>query len=206
VNAWLFLIVLGSGFFHSQGGYTGEIAMESKIILLPIGRVEGWILDILETDLAKKFECEVKRHEPIKVPEEALNPARGQYDSSRILSRVHGLVDLEGHDKGLGITDVDLYAGGLNFVFGQAELGGQWAVISLTRLRQGYYSLPENRAVFSERITKEAVHELGHAFGLEHCPNPRCVMHFSNSLPDTDTKGASLCSRCRALWQGLIRP
>jgi archaemetzincin len=34
----------------------------------------------------------------------------------------------------------------------------------------------------------EAVHELGHAFGLTHCEKSRCVMHFSNSLQDTDFK------------------
>jgi len=25
--------------------------------------------------------------------------------------------------------------------------------------------------------------------GLDHCPAPRCIMHFSNSLADTDAKG-----------------
>jgi len=36
-----------------------------------------------------------------------------------------------------------------------------------------------------QRVIKEAVHELGHAFGLTHCENSKCVMHFSNSLQDT---------------------
>jgi archaemetzincin len=35
---------------------------------------------------------------------------------------------------------------------------------------------------FGQRLVKEAVHELGHAFGLNHCENIECVMHFSNSL------------------------
>jgi archaemetzincin len=47
------------------------------------------------------------------------------------------------------------------------------------------------------------VHELGHTYGLRHCRDPRCVMHFSNSLHDTDVKGAGFCPRCRAqMWQG----
>jgi archaemetzincin len=49
------------------------------------------------------------------------------------------------------------------------------------------------------------VHELGHVFGLEHCPDPECVMHFSNSLLDTDRKSTSFCSQCRARWQNLFR-
>jgi archaemetzincin len=179
--------------------------MERRIILLPIGKIDGWVLDVLEKDLAKKFERKVERHKPLDVPKDAFNPARGQYYSSLILQKARNIVDPKKQDKGLGITDVDLYTAGLNFVFGEAEFGGQWAVISLTRLRQSYYSLPENKAIFSERAIKEAVHELGHVFGLEHCPNPKCVMHFSNSLLDTDRKSVSFCSQCQARLQKLLR-
>jgi archaemetzincin len=45
---------------------------------------------------------------------------------------------------------------------------------------------------------KEAVHELGHTLGMEHCPDRSCVMYFSNSLADTDRKGEAYCSRCAA--------
>ncbi|MFQ6038426.1 MAG: hypothetical protein ACE5LV_07400 [Candidatus Aminicenantales bacterium] len=92
-----------------------------------------------------------------------------------------------------------MYVPQLNFVFGEAELEGHFDVISLIRLRQSFYGLPENRGLFLERAVKEAVHELGHTFGLRHCPDPRCVMHFSNSLLDTDRKEASFCTRCRKL-------
>jgi archaemetzincin len=49
---------------------------------------------------------------------------------------------------------------------------------------------------------KEAVHELGHMFGLDHCSDLRCVMHFSNSLADTDRKGRDFCPSCRARLDG----
>ena len=96
----------------------------------------------------------------------------------------------------LGIADEDLYVNGLNFVFGEAELGGCYAIISLARLHQSFYGLPENESILTERIVKEAIHEIGHVYGLGHCPDPDCVMHFSNCLEDTDIKGVDYCQSC----------
>ncbi|MEW6585820.1 MAG: hypothetical protein AB1442_09465 [Nitrospirota bacterium] len=42
----------------------------------------------------------------------------------------------------------------------------------------------------------EAVHEIGHTFGLVHCSDPNCAMHFSNSLRDTDRKSSEFCGIC----------
>jgi archaemetzincin len=176
----------------------------AKIILLPFGDVESSVLDALEKDLEMKFNAKVERHRGMPVPPDAFNPARSQYSSSVILKKLRRSVPLEQQDKVLGITNVDLYTEGLNFVFGQAEMRGQLAVISLVRLHQSFYSLPENQAILMERTKKEAVHELGHVIGLAHCPDPECVMHFSNSLLDTDKKSASFCSRCRELLEKLL--
>lgn len=54
-----------------------------------------------------------------------------------------------------------------------------------------------NPELFKLRALKEALHELGHTFGLMHCPNSYCVMHFSNSIVDTDMKKAEYCFNCR---------
>jgi archaemetzincin len=97
----------------------------------------------------------------------------------------------------LGICNFDAYSSGLNFVFGQASLTGGVAAIYLPRLRQEFYGLDPDRSIFIERVLKEATHEVGHAFGLNHCPKRSCVMHFSNSLIDTDRKAKDFCSICR---------
>jgi archaemetzincin len=94
----------------------------------------------------------------------------------------------------LGICNFDAYSSGLNFVFGQAYVTGGVAVIYLPRLRQEFYGLGADRSIFIERVLKEATHELGHAFGLEHCPKQFCVMHFSNSVVDTDYKAKDCCN------------
>ena len=99
--------------------------------------------------------------------------------------------------KILVICDIDAYSGDLNFVFGEAYREGRVAAIYLPRLRQEFYGLESNKLVFHKRIVKEAIHELGHTFGLFHCNNELCVMHFSNSLYDTDIKEKSFCSNCK---------
>jgi len=201
----LYFIIFASGIFLLNTKFVDSNNMERKIILIPIGAIEGWVLDALEKDLAAKFNCKVERHNPIQISADAFNPARKQYFSSFILKKLHALLEAEKKEIVLAIADVDLYAEGLNFVFGEAEFGGQLAVISITRLRQSFYSLPENKDVFIDRAKKEAVHELGHVFGLEHCPDAECVMHFSNSLLDTDRKTSSFCSRCQARLEKLIK-
>jgi archaemetzincin len=171
--------------------------MESKIYLVPVGDIEKSILESLAKELEKTFGCVAEIHKRMSLPQETYNEKRRQYSSSQILQKIHFFMEAKKQDKVLAIADVDLYVERLNFVFGEAELGGHFAIISLARLRQSFYGLPENKALFLERAAKEAVHELGHVYGLEHCPDSSCVMHFSNSLMDTDRKKVSFCVRCR---------
>ena len=96
----------------------------------------------------------------------------------------------------MAVVNLDLYTPGLNFVFGQALTGGKAALIALPRLRPEFNGLTRNKELYRHRAVEEAVHELGHTFDLSHCPNIRCVMHFSNSLADTDGKGKDFCEGC----------
>jgi archaemetzincin len=104
----------------------------------------------------------------------------------------------------LGVTILDLYVPGLNFVFGEAHCPGKVAVISLFRLNPEFYGQPADMQLFYERAVKEAVHEVGHTLGLAHCRNSSCVMFFSNSILDTDRKKSSLCEKCSASVAELV--
>jgi archaemetzincin len=166
-----------------------------KITLKPISDIDNNILEELKERLKQTFGCPVEIvHQDYNL-EKAYDSRRKQYLATKLLSRLKKS-GVAKDEKVLGIVDVDLYAPGLNFIFGQAEIAAGVAIISLCRLRQEYYG-PPDQAIYLDRATKEAVHELGHTFGLDHCSNERCVMHFSNSLADTDLKQAAFCSRCR---------
>jgi archaemetzincin len=167
-----------------------------KITLKPIGSIDNYILEELKEKLNQTFGCPVEViPEAIKL-EQFYDSKREQHLGSKLLARLKKS-GVAKDEKVLGIVDIDLYAPGLNFIFGQADIISGVAIISLCRLRQEFYGSPSDEALFLDRTIKEAVHELGHTFGLEHCKNARCVMHFSNSLPDTDWKQAAFCSQCR---------
>lgn len=166
-----------------------------RIIILPLGEVEREVLDAIASGLHESFGADVVIGGPVPVPAAAYNPTRHQYRSTAILWLLERST-AEGLDRVLGVIDRDLYVPELNFVFGEADRLAGTAVISLTRLRQEYYGLGSDRTLFLERATKEAVHELGHSVGFGHCPDHRCIMHFSNSLADTDRKGPGFCARC----------
>ncbi|MEA2065897.1 MAG: archaemetzincin family Zn-dependent metalloprotease [Thermotogota bacterium] len=178
--------------------------MERIITIIPIGDIESWILDDLTKKLEATFSCRTKIYTTIPLPQKAYNPGRNQYYSSHLLQVLHRHLTPSKHEKVLAIVNVDLYVPQLNFVFGEAELGGHFAIISLSRLHQSFYGLAENKKLFLERTLKEAVHELGHTYGLRHCPDAKCVMHFSNSLQDTDKKSSSFCRHCQKLLDEII--
>ena len=177
-------------------GHTKNIEMEKKICIIPIGSIDKEILYYTQKELAERFNMKIDLGEEQEDPNYAYNKKRRQYHSTRILKRIHDL-RLSGYDRILGIADVDLFVPELTFVFGEADIARKVALISLTRLRQEFCDLPEDIVLFKKRIITEAVHELGHTYGLHHCMNKDCVMFFSNTLGDTDRKGPTLCITCK---------
>jgi len=166
-----------------------------SIILVPIGKVDPAEIRMLKDPLETVFSRDVAIGEEVPLPAAARNAARNQYDAEMVLELLSLSVETTGDSRVLGITNADLYVPGMNFVFGIA--GRRYALISLHRLRQPFYNLPENPAVFRHRAVVEAVHELGHTFGLTHCRDLRCVMRFSNTIVETDRKGPAFCTACQ---------
>jgi archaemetzincin len=141
-------------------------------------------------------------------PTYLFDKARKQWISDSLLDWLLESNDPDITTKVLAICDFDAYSDELNFVFGEAHLGGRVAAIYLSRLREEVYvrksDKNNNKNLFEQRVIKEAVHELGHTFGLRHCQISKCVMHFSNSLQDTDFKDDMFCERCNKSLASIL--
>ncbi|MEW5761428.1 MAG: archaemetzincin family Zn-dependent metalloprotease [Candidatus Thermoplasmatota archaeon] len=166
-----------------------KIFLQNKydIIVIPVGNVPEKDLYELKERLSGIFNLEIFPKE--ELPKEGYNKVRGQYLGDVFLKIGKKFFDRK--KKALLITNVDLYSHGLNFIFGIAEMNGDKCVVSISRL------LSNNRELYLARLAKEVVHEIGHTFGLVHCDDIYCVMHFSNSLMDTDIKSENFCERCK---------
>jgi archaemetzincin len=171
------------------------------LALAALGTPAEDVMRELVVAVAATYGLPVRRTPDLPVPQEGLDPSRGQWSSAEMLKTLITSCPPRA-DWILGVTQQDLYVPVLTFVYGQAQLRGRAAVVSLARLRPEFYGLPGDPGLLVRRAIKEAVHELGHVFGLVHCLDRRCPMSLSVGLDELDFKTAEPCASCSALLEG----
>jgi archaemetzincin len=171
----------------------------SSILIVPIRPVDHAELAALVSPLNEIFQLPVSIEESKYIdPSFAFDTYRNQYNSTLLINALlEHFPDYGG--KIIGVTTVDLFVPVLTYVFGEAQLDGQAAVLSTHRFKEEFYGLGTNPDIERSRLVKEAAHELGHTFGLIHCRNPECVMHSSTSAEEIDLKGKEFCEACEAM-------
>jgi archaemetzincin len=166
--------------------------------VVALGPVDPEIVRRLRTAMAKILALPVRVLRPLSLPEKTFHIVRGQYHSTQILEYL-----LSDHNSGafriLGVTSVDLYIPILTFVFGEAQLNGKAAVISMFRPRGDADGTNIPLAVVLKRLIKLSIHELGHTFGLGHCREEGCLMGFAANLEKLDQKNLAFCRYCQVL-------
>jgi archaemetzincin len=176
------------------------MGQENGILLawLGQGRMDPGLLDRVRRRVGDAFGVAVAVTAAPAPLEEALDARRRQHSSTKLL---RWLLQHPPAPAGklLGVTDADLFIPVLTFVFGEAQVGGRAAVVSVARLRETFDRRPAPGELVEARLLKECLHELGHTFGLVHCALPSCVMSRSNSVLDVDGKHPAFCRACRTL-------
>ncbi|HST59088.1 MAG TPA: matrixin family metalloprotease, partial [Longimicrobium sp.] len=165
--------------------------------IVPAGAVDGALLRTLGADLEAALGLQWHVAPAVPLDEAWRDPATGLYRSIYLM---HALIDRRGPVRRrdvprwtLAIADAGLCAAGVGRVFGEAELNGCCCVVGLAPLRSGSGA---DSDVLRARLLTEALHELGHLAGMEHCRRTSCVMYPSLHIADTDLKGAAFCAVC----------
>jgi len=167
--------------------------------IVPVGDVPAQVKREASAGLRAAYDCEVMVHEPEPIPP-------GSHDANRDQYRAEDFIELASRvgsgQKNIAVTTRDLFYRRRNYVFGLAYLDGNGSVVSTYRLQtssDGGFSNKSAGEIFSDRVRKEIVHEIGHTMGLEHCDDQRCVMNFSPTVREVDVKGETLCATCRRI-------
>lgn len=204
---FIILIFCNTIVAYNSPSYPKEIKQQTKlqkIYILPIAVSTTGVVEKIRTELETTFQIPTAILPSVpQIPALSYNIQRKQYHSTRLLADIRKQA-LPDSVRILGIVNVDLFVPELNFVFGEADVSGRAAIISLSRLHPEFYRMPPNEQLFERRAVKEAVHELGHTFGLGHCSDPRCVMFFSNHIGDTDKKSRDFCVKCKLKIDKII--
>lgn len=167
-----------------------------NIYVVPLELKNKSLLDYVVNELSSKFSGPVII-DNMQIPiDNAYSASRLQFFSTQIIANAaQKTYYLNG--KVLILTSLDLYVPALTYIFGEAQLKGKHSIISACRLHEEFYSGLSNEQLLIDRTIKEALHELGHNFGLKHCSNWDCVMHSSPGIEEVDIKGKFYCKECR---------
>lgn len=176
----------------------GNIDVESDIYLVPIGDVDEKYLSPLIPKLERRFTTSVylALDKRIPIPDYTYDTEKEQYAAMYILTEMTKKIKVPGDAKILGVCDVDLFQpeSDLAYIFGQAIRGGNAALISMLRMNpRSYLGGRANDELLIDRMSKEAVHELAHIFGLDNVLDPECVMFLPTDLKELDRKTDNFC-------------
>lgn len=168
-----------------------------------MGEVDFILISRLATEIGPVFKRSVDILKGFNIPQEAHNIIRNQYYALVILAKLERAKS-NNREKVIAVCEEDLYLPEENYILGYADTLSGTAIVSLNRIRQEFYGLPEDDSKIYPRMFKEVVHQTGHLFNLSECRNPRCVNYFSQMMLDIDNKKDKFCDICQRQLSGLI--
>lgn len=171
-----------------------------KVVIVELGPFPDDLREAVEQALVRELQVEIVHHDPIALPKAAWYAKRKRWRADILLETLLELAPgAPPTTRVLGLTASDISTTKEPFedwgIFGLGYAPGQAAVVSSHRLRRK----AKDREHVKFRVASTAVHEVGHTFGLPHCPEERCVMQDAEGgIANTDTGTGTLGPQCRA--------
>jgi archaemetzincin len=168
------------------------------IYLAPLGdSLAEADVDFVARALKAFYAVEVRRLPRLPLPAGAYYAKRKRYRAERLLGSLRARLPHDGQ-RILGLTSADISTTKPPHedwgILGLATLDGQSCVVSSFRCKRLAKSAQHARI----RYGKTCVHEIGHTYGLPHCPTKDCLMHDGEGSVLTTDREYDLCSaRCR---------
>jgi archaemetzincin len=173
------------------------------VVVLPLMSVSEKISKDIASFISNSLNEKVLVDESmISLPDQSYDNERRQYDASKLIRFLKQYAECM-DSKILALCNFDIFVEGKNFVYGAAQEGGNICIVSVYRLDPRFYGSASTYETILERAKKEVLHELGHCFGLTHCDDQKCAMHFSEELDSVDEKANELCKTCTAKLEEL---
>ncbi len=198
LSAFIILLILSS---HPSlyPGRNRIIAIQS------LGHVDENVLSLIERGITAMYNADVIILEKRGLPPGAYYRPGKRYRAEKLI-RYLDRVTVGKYTKVVGITARDISTTKGKFadwgIFGLGSLGGKSCVVSTFRLRRG----KKGRRMFSQRLIKVVNHELGHTFGIGHCPVKNCLMQDARgTIVSIDGEPGGFCNLCREKLKEIIR-
>ncbi len=176
-----------------------------SVALQPLGDVDCSVVEQLADHLHTAFGTDVVVFPAQPLPSSAYYAPRHRYRADRLLEYLDRETST-GYQHVIGVTSEDIsVTNGKTYdwgIFGVAELSGRPGIVSTFRLHASNAS----QARFETRLDHVAAHELGHSLGLDHCPEPGCLMQDAEGgIKPVDRSMGRLCPLCDRRLGEILR-
>ena len=181
------------------------------VVIQPLGEVNPDYLTFVKRSLQGEFSS-VRILPKINLPKKAFVPIRRRYDANKLLWFLEDLYITRKYSNEIflvGVTESDICQNRTNPKewkdkkgfgspdYGIIGLGYQPKTKKVVRSKM--VNINSTKRLYSnkkEQLVKLIKHELGHNFGLPHCPNKSCIMRDAEGVNHFDEM-TGFCENCK---------
>lgn len=162
------------------------------IYIQPLGNVEYSYLEHVKKSINGFYGFEVVVRKKVELSDDLLSPSGKRYDALKILKKFRSKENI------LVVTEKDIITdkNGVREwgILGLGFRPGSVCVISTIRIKKNV-----SNQKFLDRLTKIAIHEIGHNLGLDHCNyDEKCLMNDARgTISQVDKETLTFCKNCR---------